>query len=70
MTEEKKARNFVSEARLKENKRSRNPDDVNSTIRMPAQLRATIATLCVKKGISMNKLIIDLLEIEAKKETN
>jgi predicted HicB family RNase H-like nuclease len=77
MTEKEKntkvRKSFIQEA--KENidyipepkKRVRNPDEVNSTIRMSYDLRSRLAEYCLKNKISMNKLIVTFLEKEISK---
>jgi hypothetical protein len=64
--EKKTRKNFIQEAKtnLNTKKRIRNPDDVNSTIRMSSELRKKIAEYCIEKNISMNKLIKKLFEKE------
>jgi hypothetical protein len=62
MTEEKKARNFIKEAKTVDKKRLRNPDDVNTTIRLNIQLRQDIAKYCLKHDVSMNHIIVTYLK--------
>ena len=68
----KTRKSFIKDAKEAINpsakKRFRNPDDVNSTIRLSASLRKEIAEYCIKHDVSMNQFIITLIKKELEQE--
>jgi hypothetical protein len=61
-SKEKQPRNFIKKVKVEGiKKRLRNPDDVNTTIRISSALREKMAKHCIECDMSMNSFIISLI---------